>query len=140
MNEIDFDYEEPSLDPFGGEFSGSDDSENEDEPAVVNRDSLKNICHQHLNFLVFSFENIYKLKRIFEEVSQEEWLEFQNRPRFKDKAFKPQKLSPTIGYKRDGITEEMLNDPKQLYQYVYGSSSSGMLIYIFLPKSMSAKP
>ena len=75
MDEIDFDYEEPSLDPFGGEFSGSDDSENEDEPAVANRDSLQNICHQHLN-PVFSLENIYKLKRIFEEVSQEEWLEF----------------------------------------------------------------
>ena len=47
MDEIDFDYEEPSLDPFEGEFSGSDDSENEDGPAVVNRDSLGNICHQH---------------------------------------------------------------------------------------------
>ena len=46
MNEIDFDYEEPSLDPFEGEFSGSDDSENEDEPAVANRNSLQNICHQ----------------------------------------------------------------------------------------------
>ena len=59
MDEIDFDYEEPSLDPFEGEFSGSDDSENEDEPAVVNRDSLENICHQHLN-PVFSLENINK--------------------------------------------------------------------------------
>ena len=67
-------------------------------------------------------------------------MKFENRPKFKDKSFKPQKLSPTIGYKRDGITEEMLNDPKQLYHYVYGSSSSGMLIYIFLLKSMSAKP
>ena len=64
MDEIDFDYEEPSLDPFGGEFSGSDDSENEDEPAVANRDSLQNICHQHLN-PVFSLENIYKLKKEF---------------------------------------------------------------------------
>ena len=29
MDENDFDYEEPSLDPFEGEFSGSDDCENE---------------------------------------------------------------------------------------------------------------
>ena len=56
MDEIDFDYEEPSLDSFEGEFSGSDDSENEDEPAVVNRDSLENICHQHSN-TVFSLKN-----------------------------------------------------------------------------------
>ena len=64
-------------------------------------------------------------------MNQEDWMEFENRPRFKDKSFKPSKLSPTIGYKRDGITREMLNDPKLLYRYVYGTSSSGLLIYIF---------
>ena len=58
-------------------------------------------------------------------------MEFENLPRFKDKTFKPSKLSPTIGYKRDGTTTEMLNEPQLLYRYVYGSSSSGMLIYIF---------
>ena len=64
-------------------------------------------------------------------MNQEDWMEFENLPRFKDKTFKPSKLSPTIGYKRDGITTEMLNEPQLLYRYVYGSSSSGMLIYIF---------
>ena len=53
-------------------------------------------------------------------MSQEDWIEFETRPRFKDKSFKPSKLSPTIGYKRDGITSEMLNDPKLVYRYVYG--------------------
>ena len=62
----------------------------------------------------------YGSKRIFNEVSQEDWMEFETRPRFKDKSFKHSKLSPTIGYKRDGITSEMLNDRKLLYRYVYG--------------------
>ena len=64
-------------------------------------------------------------KRLFKEVKEADWYLFENQPDFEDKPFRPQKLSPSIGYKRNDITSEMLANPKLLYDFVYGTSHLG---------------
>ena len=80
-----------------------------------------------IRYIIYFYDIFYKQNRILEEVKEEDWKLFENLETFHDKPFRPEKLSPSIGYRRDGITEEMINNPALLYRFVYGSSSTGLL-------------
>ena len=83
-----------------------------------------------MRHIIYCWDIVYKQDRIFEEVKEEDWKIFENLETFHDKPFRPEKLSPSIGYRRDGITEEMINNPALLYRFVYGSSSTGLLEFM----------
>ena len=83
-----------------------------------------------IRYIIYFYDIFYKQNRIFEEVKEEDWKLFENLETFHDKPFRPEKLSPSIGYRRDGITEEMINNPALLYRFVYGSSSTGLLEFL----------
>ena len=145
MSENESDHEEASFDPFASDNSGDerDDSSSDDEDGAAERDCLSN--ENFLNFVQMAkytvyimryniqyLDIVYKQDRIFEEVKEEDWKLFENLETFHDKPFRPEKLSPSIGYRRDGITEEMINNPALLYRFVYGSSSTGLLEFLSL--------
>ena len=85
-------------------------------------------CQNRFDISYYFYDIIfYKQDRIFEEVTEEDWKLFENVDTFHDKPFRPEKLSPNIGYRRNGITDEMIDNPALLYRFVYGSSSTGLL-------------
>ena len=84
-------------------------------------------CQNRFDISYNFYDIFYKQDRIFEEVTEEDWKLFETVDTFHDKAFRPEKLSPNIGYRRNGITDEMIDNPALLYRFVYGSSSTGLL-------------
>ena len=61
--------------------------------------------------MIGRFENRISVAILFHENSWTDWHEFENLADFEDKKFDASKLDPMIGYRRAGITNEMLNDP-----------------------------
>ena len=120
-------------DPFDSEMSDIDESnENEDDSPQNDR----NFAQSFFNSMKFKtpFKMFTKYKRLFHENQASDWHQFENSPDFADKEFDRSKVSPSIGYRRDGITEEMLNDPYQLYEYIYGAARSGRGLAIHFTK------
>ena len=67
----------------------------------------------------------HQYSRLFHENSFTDWNQFETLPDFDDRKFDPTKLNPMIGFRRAGITNELLNDPYQLHEYIYGDARSG---------------
>ena len=61
--------------------------------------------------MIGRFENRISVAILFHENSWTDWHEFENLADFEDKKFDASKLDPMIGYRRAGITNEMLIDP-----------------------------
>ena len=127
MNEIP-DDEGDIIDPFDSDLSDIDESnEIEDDNPQNNRNFEQNLFNSmiHTVWSLKSRSIFTKYKRLFRENQTHDWHRFENSPDFADKKFDRSKISTSIGYRRDGITEEMLNDPFKLHEFIYGASRSG---------------
>ena len=116
------DDEGQSIDPFDSE--ASDDDESSDIVAEAPVDNRKFEKERFLEYGVLK-NFMIKHKRMFHENDMGKWRRFENLQNFEDQKFDPSKLSPSIGYRRSEITQEMLDDPYKLHEFIYGSSRSG---------------
>ena len=121
--DIDSDYEENSVDPFDSSESEIDDSDDEIDQADRIVESFDKKLRKSFGTLKMKF---LTFERIFNENTFSSWKSLENQRHFSDKHFQKEKLSPNIGYRRNLIPPAMLENPFELYDFVYGNSRSGM--------------